>query len=313
VPDALPVAEVDGWWRHLNASRGIGQLRQFLATEKVFIDPDTHRELISAMSARIARQEPFSAVRLGDGEGNVLCWGVHRDRFPEMCQACMVRIWSLMFGRHARTLDHMLLMHDLLGDAVSTADYIGIPTIDQYNLSVAALRAFPAGDANIKGAIGYSAVWDWVADNIDLTVARPTIVNCHVHVTYLKQLAGLLRHARRISIVSCYPDLLPRLCARFGVAEGATYLIPHQASNIGATPEAAHFPGRYEEIAGALESEDLSGILFLVGAGLPGKAYCAKVKAQGGMAIDVGSAMDIWVGKGVRDYHSAGFVAAHKL
>ncbi len=43
------------------------------------------------------------------------------------------------------------------------------------------------------------------------------------------------------------------------------------------------------------------GLVVLVGAGLLGKLYCARVKALGGIALDVGSMLDVWAGLKTRD------------
>ena len=45
---------------------------------------------------------------------------------------------------------------------------------------------------------------------------------------------------------------------------------------------------------------DFPGMLFLVGAGLFGKLYCAEIKRQGGIALDLGSLLDAWAGVGSR-------------
>lgn len=42
------------------------------------------------------------------------------------------------------------------------------------------------------------------------------------------------------------------------------------------------------------------GAVFLVAAGLLGKVYCHRIHRLGGIAIDVGSVVDAWMGFGTR-------------
>jgi hypothetical protein len=44
-----------------------------------------------------------------------------------------------------------------------------------------------------------------------------------------------------------------------------------------------------------------------------GKYYCDLIRRRGGMAIDVGSMMDVWVGKSARRYQTAEFIEKHRL
>jgi hypothetical protein len=46
---------------------------------------------------------------------------------------------------------------------------------------------------------------------------------------------------------------------------------------------------------------DAPGLVVLVGAGILGKIYCHRIKQLGGIAIDVGSMMDVWAGLKTRD------------
>ncbi len=53
----------------------------------------------------------------------------------------------------------------------------------------------------------------------------------------------------------------------------------------------------------------LNGKLFLVAGGILGKFYCGRIKGSGGVAIDVGSLVDMWMGAETRP----GMSQANKL
>ena len=54
---------------------------------------------------------------------------------------------------------------------------------------------------------------------------------------------------------------------------------------------------RYREILRDLVVPE-PGAIFLVAAGLLGKVYCARIHELGGIAIDIGSLADGWMGYG---------------
>jgi hypothetical protein len=41
---------------------------------------------------------------------------------------------------------------------------------------------------------------------------------------------------------------------------------------------------------------EFPGMLYLVGGGLYGKLHCQLIKSQGGIALDIGSLVDAWLG-----------------
>jgi hypothetical protein len=60
-----------------------------------------------------------------------------------------------------------------------------------------------------------------------------------------------------------------------------------------------HFRGRFKEVCEEL-TVNYRGELFLVAAGFLGKFYCDLIKSRGGIAIDVGSIVDYWLGHDTR-------------
>ena len=56
--------------------------------------------------------------------------------------------------------------------------------------------------------------------------------------------------------------------------------------------------GYVEQLEAVLSQQlvEFPGMLYLVGGGLYGKLYCQLIKAQGGIALDLGSLFDAWLG-----------------
>jgi hypothetical protein len=274
----------------------------------------SHEALRSSLLGDIDLGAPFSLIRLGDGEGNVLFWGKYGAEFPNLARVCMERIWRVMFGRISANDRLWDQLYEGISTAALNARYVGIPTLKQTEQSLARLSEAREQDFDLRGTTGVASVWDWyrAATQVESrTVQR--VVEWHVHLSLLEFYGDLIRRAGNISVITCYGDLLSRLRARFGVERGGAFLVPPQAVNIKGTPDAVHFPDAYQRIVEALRTENRGGQLFFVGAGLVGKLYCEEIRQAGGMAIDVGSLMDVWVGEGVRPYQTKEFVSKHQI
>lgn len=274
-----------------------------------------HPALLESLNSDIQRQKPFSLIRLGDGEGNVLFWGFRRIGYPRLARFCMDNIWLMMFGRSGQT-DDFCKLHEEMRLAIRGADYLGMAQIASYEQSIAHLCDCPDNALDIRGQAGAATVWDWISGNMEQRTdgGGPVLINAWFHTELTPvALRGLLGAATRLSLITCHSTLLDRFVLTFGVRPGSTYLIPPQYSNANQGHDVAHYPDRFGQIAADLASRDLTGELFLVGAGIVGKIYCNLIKKQGGMAIDAGSMMDVWMGLGVRQYQDPPFIEKHRL
>jgi len=263
----------------------------------------------------VEMRRPMSLVRLGDGEGNILFYGGRFRQYPQLSELTADMVWKLMFGRFKGGFENWSKMYSGIKEAISGATYLGVHTYEQVSGAFKNLRSADSRPIDIRGSVGVVAVWDWLWSQKENIGNEVTYVTCHVHKDILSFYTEIIRAAGNISLITCYEELLPKIQAQAGVVsdKDATYLIPGQAANIKKTPEKLHFPDRFNEIACDIDGEDLKGRLFFVGAGLAGKLYCEKIRRAGGMAIDVGSLMDVWMGLGVRPYQSKEFVDKNKL
>lgn len=271
--------------------------------------------LFARLIADIEARKPFSLIRLGDGEGNVLFWGSRRSEYPALARYAMDGIWSMMFGREADVSEFDRL-YEYMVRAVHGSDYLGMSEMDGDELCIGRMCDPSVDGADIRGDLGTAAVWDWISGQaLDrIQDGGQVLVNAWIHSALVPdQLRALLNAAGGLSLITCHPGLLDRFVRTFGIQPGRSYLIPSQYSNTGEIPGLIHFPERFEEIEAELIARDLHGEFFLVGAGVVGKAYCDRIKRQGGMAIDAGSMMDVWMGIGVRQYHSREFLEKFRL
>jgi len=124
---------------------------------------------------------------------------------------------------------------------------------------------------------------------------------CRLNHDILPWLPGLLA-GRRVSVISCR-DVKPVLESEWGVKDVAVYQVPsqHLVRDVDGAYEAAlHHVPIWPDVHSRLQAELTirePGEVFLVGAGLFGKDLCIHIRDQGGIALDLGSALDNIAGK----------------
>jgi hypothetical protein len=285
--------------------------------DRNFQNVNSHHRFKNILQKKIEKCEPFSMVRLGDGEGNILFWYLRKNEFPELADMVVRKIMRIMFGRKAASPKYWDDFADMLYSAANNAAIVGLPTDLQIFNCQNKLLAGPQAETHfdVRGSTGVIATWDWASRLPDDWWVAPDqlVVNWHIHKSLIEMTKSLVSQAPIVSAISCYPEMLPTICQRFSSIAGLSLLIPPQASNISGTPDETHYPDVFNTLREKIQSSDLSGHLFLIGAGLLGKVYCELVRQSGGMAIDVGSMMDVWVGKGVRGYQNEAFVEKYRL
>jgi hypothetical protein len=131
--------------------------------------------------------------------------------------------------------------------------------------------------------------------------APAALTDSHFHHGILAELPKLLA-GRRISVISCR-DVKPVLEGEWGLDDIAVYQVPsqHALREVDGRYEAAlHGIPIWPDVHARLHDELTvreSGEVFLVGAGMFGKDLCIRIREAGGLALDLGSALDRIAGK----------------
>lgn len=254
---------------------------QFVLSEAL----EVARRIMRAVDSRTG----FSLIRLGDGEGNLLPYPPQNASFVEMDYRATARAWWARDLVRQEYLD----LQNLVIEAIENADIIGVP--DLHRLCGGAERS--------KNSRGLMACLDHVKTRMDTdaTWARRRIVtSCHVHqaLSYWHLWDILLPRMKAVSLITCHAHLADKLSETHGICVDVTHLVPGEAkyaSAIGALLVGSHFPDRFAELAQQL-SKPQGGGIYLVAAGVLGKAYCTIIAKNGGIALDVGSVADEWAG-----------------
>jgi hypothetical protein len=248
------------------------------------------QEVANAVLNALTTSVPFSLVRIGDGEGAFLrisneneleyvnLYARNRRDRAAMWFGSDFDIYASGFFEESR----------LLGDAVVTADVVGIP-----------YPSWIAHEYKILSITGISTLVNCLRFASSLESCFLAAQNIHSDLMMTGCLDAIVRQAERVTVLSCHKSLPEALKSKFSKSEVKFIQIPPEIGSlqaIGAShPRQLHFPDRYREIVDLLREGKCEG-LFLVAGGLLGKIYCKLIKENGGVAIDVGSVADAWVG-----------------
>jgi hypothetical protein len=239
-------------------------------------DRVTLRTVVEAGKLALRNGTGFSLVRLGDGEGPMLCWPEHQ--LPgEM--ATVLETW---FGRSDFPHDDLQAIADGLRRAVRSADVVGLPTPYQLTRSPR-----------------YGMVFEGIDRNHLLSPSQLLADSgVHFYLQWSGALAYLLRGRDFVGVIGCR-DMGPQIAAAFDLGSVRTYLVRGEHLYPGSVSE-PHWPDGFNDVMEQLDAVR-PGMAFLVGAGALGKIYCDRIKAKGGVALDIGSILDSWAMIASRD------------
>lgn len=247
-------------------------------------------EVHTAVRRAVETRAPLSLVRLGDGEGRVIGYPDHVP--PRL----LADIWHTWFGHRAYTKAMAAQIRGALKEVCRAADIVGIP------------KAEPNIDCEFGRVAALLPCEDFVT---------PRTMLCHAGIHLGLHRAGLypslLAGLPSIGVVGPR-DLTRVLPALADVGRVEWLSVPPEMafSDLAPAEKAAqvavdaHLDDRFPALM-ERELPDLlarhPGLLVLVGAGILGKLYCGRIRALGGIALDVGSMMDVWAGLKTRDNH----------
>jgi hypothetical protein len=226
--------------------------------------------IIQTASACLRLKKSFGLLRLGDGEGAILAQDA--TFMSDDLQAC-IKTW---FGDQEIRSSDLKEFQSLLEDAIRFVDAIGVPRPTQ-------LSRLPR----------YAAVIDFMPKDIDIDKILWTDAAIHFYLQWSAAIGTLMRMATRVWIIGCR-DVAHDLQQVTDSPVGQ-WLVRGEAQCPGSVVE-PHWRSGFERTMQAISSQTKPGDLVLIGAGILGKAYVASAKANGAVALDIGSVIDGWAG-----------------
>jgi hypothetical protein len=237
--------------------------------------------VVYALRRAIKREKPFSIMRLGDGEYEIV---------RGMCQ----RNANLLTNRISRwvntaqiTTEEIYDIGESIVTSYETADIVGVPN-------------------EVEGTY---PKWHGFTTILPRIVHRNSVLcDFHVvtHIDYRKLFTS--GEIKSVGLVSCRAEPVKRRLNELGLRDVAIFDIAPETFSYSASfndslrGSKPHYPDRFQEFPSWAKFVLRRPRIIFIGAGGFGKIYCAIVKKYGGIAVDVGSLFDGWCGCPTRPY-----------
>lgn len=294
-----PFSDIE-WFKEIIERDSGGEIHDYLSPfiEKGFEESatsimypsivDSHiLTLSNNIKSSIRNTQPFSLVRLGDGEG---CF-IGDMRRESSDQDFMYNLW---FGRVDFSHEERAFFAQILEESYNNASAIGIPNIirliDDYTPNF-----------NNRNYRAISSIYNEVLQK------KPVTTSAFVHFDLWTsgELRDIIKEAgNRITTISGHPEKeLSKSLSKLGIDIDFHFEVPAEnkfSKRFGKSNQSDHFDDTFPYIVDQLSALNLKGRLVLVGAGFLGKYYCEIVRKQGGVAIDIGSIFDYMLGHRTR-------------
>ena len=255
------------------------------------------------LHASVSRRS-FSFIRLGDGEGVLL--SLAEDSPERDLQYLRQHI-----GPAAEDCEVRLRLKQRALRSIQSADLVGVRddivgvTFDKRTFSVEEQEFLVSFRANFKLRPPERQLAFAGARRIALLHRELSGLDfdgthnfCSAWMHYRMHCSGLLfsllKQHDRIGIISCRAEA-PALLTEILGLQVAYHPIPDMYRKLSTRIGHAEYLDSLESIL-YKQLVEFPGMIFLVGGGLFGKTYCQLIKSQGGIALDVGSLLDAWVG-----------------
>ena len=263
-------------------------------------------DAIEQVNKAVSHGDPFSLVRLGDGEAVLLSFGEDmwlQDLTYLHSHWGAERVTLRDVGQVKRDLESAVQGADIVGireDLVNTQlppDLLQRTPIEVRDTVISAFRIRNEEVENLR-AIGARrlALLHRILSGIEWSEDQ-RFCSAWIHWELLAtgSLNKILNEVSEVGLVTSRPELGELVARRFDVRT-RTVIVPDK--NVVVPGPGEHVPDRYRTIRSELDFP--AGTLVLVGAGIPGKVYCQWLKESGCVALDVGSIFDAWVGRASR-------------
>lgn len=238
----------------------------------------------SSLLIAISKRQPFSLVRIGDGESVILGY---REGVVNLDLEGHLRLW---FGVNSLAPELMRHLRRRLYSSSIRASILGVPTLRQCGLHPR-----------------YQSSYNLLQRRLHPRWGMPLLCDAAVHrfLHLSGDLVALLRQSPFLGIVSSRV-VLQSVFSLFQPDQLSFFRAPDENPvQVSANDVSSRlwFPDLFKLIENQLQPP-YKGAPYLIGAGLVGKLFCETIRARGGIAIDIGSIFDGWASVPSRDYFS---------
>jgi len=263
-------------------------------THSQFPDPFSD-EVPKLIITAIKSSQPFSVIRIGDGEANLLSYNSHPET-PILNFTAANKIISMQQDKFTPTPNNLSNIKSLLHYSIFNADIIGIIGLwrPQKRNTADLVSAF------YKDQRGISGHWRAIQHLLDMSYSgylkNKVLASAHLYFSILDNLQEILDSAKKVLIITNISAVNEKLEDNYSTK------VEHISVGHPLSSKRSAKPIFLNAIKSQLPS-NMSNYLCLIGAGPWSEIYCTWVKQRGGVAIDIGTGFDLLDGKITRPIH----------
>lgn len=178
------------------------------------------------------------------------------------------------------------------------ADVVGV--LGLWRPNQISLQSFVENQSiNIRGKVGQWRGIEYIKGCLESgELAGKKLVSAHCYFGIVKHLGHILNFTEKLFIISNNREVVEYIRDRYQRLE----VIQITAKETKKPPTSC-VPVFFEEIKAQIPDQ-MEGSLSLIGAGPWAELYCSWVKDRGGVAVDLGSGMELIVGEKTRPVHA---------
>jgi tetratricopeptide (TPR) repeat protein len=266
------------------------------------IDAECCRGFVRRVREHLAKKQPFSLIRLGDGEANAFQESTSlAAQLKSDAGEREIVWWGRTLAPEVRTN-----LANQVREAVLDADALGFPTREWFLRDVRLDSGAPLSAT--KSGRGLLSVIEALESQCRAgLLPDKVLVSAHLpqDLQRWKLYGELLDGAGEVVLVSCHRALPEAMEKLFELRIVHQVLVPPGDS----MREMEHRTLTEDEVPPNLVNRALAELgdwpqerLVLVGAGYAGKVIVGEAKRRGGIALDLGSIFDHWMGAHTRSY-----------
>ncbi len=270
---------------------------QKLNKHKQYLDVKWNRsqrkELLRYISDKIKTKQPFSFIRLSDGEGYNFN---KKNIFSNSDRSNRERHW---WGIEIEDdIANSIKQKNL--EAIKNADLIGIPTVYRF------IRDHTDKSTSLSQSLTGRGLLEVIWGLIDSDL-NPMFTDDKANLalfTNKKDLLHLASFADKVIFIgSASPKIIKDIFNGIKINIISTKTHFKTTNNVKYVDNKKPLPYEFNNILKEIDYCVSKGDLVIVAAGVVGKMFIGKAKSKGAVALDIGSALDQLVGAGIHSLH----------
>jgi len=255
-------------------------------------------QLILIIKQALTTEKPLSLIRMGDGEINLLTNGMYFST-PSLNQYAVESIVDKQQDRFKVTPLWRLMLQNLMMGSLLHADIIGV--LGVWNFTPSGFTTKGLAKRFLNDPRGVSGVWRGVDYMLKLASQgcfhNKILTSAHIYFSLIESLDELIPLTNKVFVISDRRKVFENLKKKYPNSS-------FQFIEIGFrhTESLCEEPDFLWSVYSRLPP-DMSNTLSLIGAGPWAEIYCSWIKQRRGVALDVGSGMDLLDGVKTRPVH----------